>query len=440
MQIFLPIIVFIFSIIPILIGSNANNALILFLHIIMTIICIRNLFTNKGRPYSLFKVMNIFFLFFMCIAPIVQLNNNISFFGTRFSIDNYFTTSFTLFLVLISSTLIYNVFSKKYDRKYSIINAIQSESSTNTISIKKEFLLLIIAGIISFICLYVNQFNLNFLFFREGEIGEVSGRVSMSQITSLLFNSFLRPITLTIFLSSLILKLRHKFTKVILFVFLIISVPPTGIARLLAAAVYIPVVLFTIPVLRKNNNFVLLFCFGILVVFPLLNIFRHYSEHLSFDISTCFSQFEELHFDAYSMMMRVIKDDIVTYGTQLLGALCFWIPRTLWSAKPIGSGHFVAEQTNLSFSNLSMPFWGEGYINFGYFGVALFTIVLAVFIARTDSKFWNITVKQERNLDTILYYLLLGLLMFVLRGDMMSGTAYTCGILCSYYFIKKIVL
>ena len=87
-----------------------------------------------------------------------------------------------------------------------------------------------------------------------------------------------------------------------------------------------------------------------------------------------------------------------------------------------------------------MPFWGEGYINFGYFGVAMFTIVLAVFIARTDSKFWNITVKQERNLDTILYYLLLGLLMFVLRGDMMSGTAYTCGIVCSYYFIKKIVL
>lgn len=440
MQIFLPLIVFIFSIIPILIGSKVENSLILFLHITMTIICIRNLFANKERPYSLFKVLNIFFLFFMCIAPIVQLNNGILFFGTRFSINNYFTTSFTLLLVLISSTYIYIIFSKKFDRKYSIITTIQSEYVNNTIPIKKELLLIIIAGIIGFICLYVNQFNLNFLFFRGGEIGEASERISMSQITSLIFNNFLRPITLTIFLSSLIIKFRHKFTKVILFIFLIISIPPTGVARLLAAAVYLPVALFIIPILRKNNNFVMLFCFGILVVFPLLNIFRYYSEQLSFDISTCFSQFEELHFDAYSMMMRVIKDDIVTYGNQLLGALLFWVPRSIWPSKPIGSGHFVAEQTDLSFTNLSMPFWGEGYINFGYFGVALFAIVLAIFIARTDSKFWNITINQERNLDTILYYLLLGLLMFVLRGDMMSGTAYTCGIVCSYYFIKKIVL
>ena len=245
---------------------------------------------------------------------------------------------------------------------------------------------------------------------------------------------------LVIFLASLVIGIKHKFTKALLFVFLLISVPPTGVARLYAAAVYIPVVLFLLPFLKKRNNFVLLFCFGILVIFPLFNIFREYSAKVSFDISSSFSQFKDLHFDAYSMMMRVIKDDIVTYGNQLLGALLFWVPRSIWPSKPIGSGFFVAEQTNLSFNNISMPFWGEGYINFGYFGVAIFAIVLAVFIARTDSKFWNITVKQGRNLDTILYYLLLGLLMFVLRGDMMSGTAYTCGIVCSYYFIKKIVL
>ena len=198
--------------------------------------------------------------------------------------------------------------------------------------------------------------------------------------------------------------------------------------------------LFVFPIFRKGNYFALLLCFGVLVVFPLLNLFRYYSDDVTFDVTSCFSQFTDMNFDAYSMMMRVIKDDIITYGNQLLGALLFWVPRSIWPSKPIGSGFYVAEQTNLSFNNISMPFWGEGYINFGYFGVALFAIALAVFIARIDSKFWNITVKQERNLDTILYYLLLGLLMFVLRGDMMSGTAYTCGIVCSYYFIKKIVL
>ena len=139
------------------------------------------------------------------------------------------------------------------------------------------------------------------------------------------------------------------------------------------------------------------------------------------------------------MMMRVIKDDIVTYGNQLLGALFFWIPRSVWPSKPVGSGYFVAEQTELSFNNISMPFWGEGYINFGYLGVIIFAIALAIVIARIDSKFWNKVVTQQ-NLEPIKYYLLLGLLIFILRGDMLSSTAYTCGIITSYYFIKKTVL
>ena len=436
MKLFLPFLILIFSCFPILSGCKFENASIIMTHIIMAIICVRNLFANSKRPYSLFIVLNLFFLFFMCIAPAVQLNNGVAFFETKFSFDNYFATSFTLLFVLITTTFVYGLCSKKYDCIYGCSRTLKAKSIFTHISLKKELLMLIVSGSICFTCLYLNHFNISSLLFRGGELT----RVSTSQIFSLFFNNFFKPMPLVIFLASLVIGVKHRLIIFMLFVCLLISVPPTGVARLLAAAIYIPVVLFLLPFIKKRNNFVLFFCFGILVVFPLLNVFRFYSEQLSFDISTCFSQFEDLHFDAYSMMMRVIKDDIVTYGNQLIGALLFWVPRSVWPSKPVGSGYFVAEQTNLSFNNISMPFWGEGYINFGFFGVALFTIVLAVFIARAESKFWNITVKQERNLDTILYYLLLGLLMFVLRGDMMSGTAYTCGIICSYYFIEKIVL
>ena len=436
MKLFLPFLILIFSCIPILSGCKFENAAIIMTHIIMAIICVRNLFANSKRPYSLFIVLNLFFLFFMCIAPVVQLNNGVAFLETKFSFDNYFATSITLLFVLITTTFVYGLCSKKYDCIYGSSRTLKAKSIFTHISLKKELLMLIVSGSVCFICLYLNHFNISSLLFRGGELT----RVSTSQIFSLFFNNFFKPMPLVIFLASLVIGVKHRLLIFILFVSLLISVPPTGVARLLAAAIYIPVVLYLLPVIKKRNNFVLFFCFGILVVFPLLNVFRFYSEQLSFDITSCFSQFEDLHFDAYSMMMRVIKDDIVTYGNQLIGALLFWVPRSVWPSKPVGSGCFVAEQTNLSFNNISMPFWGEGYINFGYFGVALFTIVLAVFIARIDSKFWNITIKQERNLDTILYYLLLGLLIFVLRGDMMSGTAFTCGIVCSYYFIKKIVL
>lgn len=432
-----PIIVFILSCIPLLSGNIVNAAPLIIIHIIMAIMCVSAIFSKNSYPFSLFKILNIFYLFFFCIAPIVQYNNNIQFLDTHFSLNDYIITSITALGVLILTHFVYHKSLKYYQIANVNKNLIHHTKDIKVLSLTKEISLITISASICLYVLYTNNFNIVSLIFRGGNL---DSRVDQSQIMFLINENFLRPITLVIFLSSLILEVRHKITIPIFFLLLLITIPPTGVARLLAAAVYIPVVLFTIPVLRKNNNFVLLFCFGILVVFPLLNIFRHYSEHLSFDITSCFSQFEDLHFDAYSMMMRVIKDDIVTYGNQILGALFFWIPRSVWPSKPVGSGYFVAEQTELSFNNISMPFWGEGYINFGYFGVALFTIVLAVFVARTDSKFWNITVKQEQNLDTILYYLLLGLLMFVLRGDMMSGIAYTCGIVCSYYFIKKIVL
>ena len=100
----------------------------------------------------------------------------------------------------------------------------------------------------------------------------------------------------------------------------------------------------------------------------------------------------------------------------------------------------MADQTGLNWNDLSMPFWGEGYINFGYFGVIIFTIVLSVVLAKLDSKYWCITSKRSRDLDSIKYFLLLSLLIFILRGSMISAVAYTCGIMVSFYFVKTVVL
>jgi hypothetical protein len=50
----------------------------------------------------------------------------------------------------------------------------------------------------------------------------------------------------------------------------------------------------------------------------------------------------------------------ITYGRQLVGALLFFVPSSLWPNKPIGSGTLVAENmlmTRYSFwyTNISMP-------------------------------------------------------------------------------------
>jgi len=46
-------------------------------------------------------------------------------------------------------------------------------------------------------------------------------------------------------------------------------------------------------------------------------------------------------FDSYQNFAIVFFEDFITYERQLLGALLFWVPRSIWPNKPIGSGAFV---------------------------------------------------------------------------------------------------
>ena len=68
-------------------------------------------------------------------------------------------------------------------------------------------------------------------------------------------------------------------------------------------------------------------------------------------------------------------------GKQLLGAMLFFIPRSIWPSKPIGSGATIAIYQRQSFKNISCPIIGEAIINFGIIGV----IIFAVAIAKTSS-------------------------------------------------------
>lgn len=64
--------------------------------------------------------------------------------------------------------------------------------------------------------------------------------------------------------------------------------------------------------------------------------------------------------------VEYIAENGTTNGRQLLGCFLFFIPRTIWKTKPIGSGALVAEIIGQEHTNISMPFIGEGLINFGF--------------------------------------------------------------------------
>ena len=167
-----------------------------------------------------------------------------------------------------------------------------------------------------------------------------------------------------------------------------------------------------------------------------LNNFRYLTSNSDIEIGLNFEMFMEGHFDAYSSFMRILINDITTYGEQFLGCILFWVPRSIWPTKPIGSGAFLSNELNLSLTNISCCYFAEGYINWRFFGILLFTIFLAIYTSMFDKIYWNLKGNRTHNyFFEILYFLLLGLTFFIMRGDLLSSYAYTIGFTCSVLFV-----
>ena len=106
----------------------------------------------------------------------------------------------------------------------------------------------------------------------------------------------------------------------------------------------------------------------------------------------------------------------------------------MWPSKPIGSGAFVSANMlmtryNMWFSNISMPFPGEGYANFGVIGIILFAFILSLVSKLTDE------FCKYNDLRLILSLYVSFHMVFMLRGDLMSSFAYLVGILLAIFFV-----
>lgn len=106
----------------------------------------------------------------------------------------------------------------------------------------------------------------------------------------------------------------------------------------------------------------------------------------------------------------------------------------MWPSKPIGSGAFVAENMLMTrydfwFTNISMSFPVEGYINFGVIGVILFAFILSLVSKLTDEFY------KYNDLRLILSLYVSFHMVFMLRGDLMSSFAYLVGILLAIFFV-----
>jgi hypothetical protein len=193
--------------------------------------------------------------------------------------------------------------------------------------------------------------------------------------------------------------------------------------------------------LRGLNKRLMLLVASMVLVFPAVTVLTHshrqflYGVRLDAVVDTLKDHYFSVNYDAWANLyttVEMVKHQGIEWGRQLLGDVLFFVPSSLWHAKPLATGIAIGDYLILNyagwFTNLSAPLVGEGYIDFGPVGVILYAGGLAYFVAwlnrfARDSRKW---VAYPMGIYAALF------LMFALRGSLMIAFAYGTGALLAF--------
>jgi hypothetical protein len=179
------------------------------------------------------------------------------------------------------------------------------------------------------------------------------------------------------------------------------------------------------------------FLAGMFVIFPLADAFR-FSREAELKATNPIQALLSGDFDSFAQMMNgylVAARDGIVPGRQLSGVLLFWVPRSVWSHKPVDTAQYIADGRGYSFTNLSSPLWIEFYLNGGWVLLAVGMFALGFGLHRWDTRL-------DAQFDVYRMPGLLGcilpfFLMIVLRGPLLQAATYLGFILAFAAFVQR---
>lgn len=368
----------------------------------------------KNKGFNTFAAILLFYFLFLFLAPLYQLNERVSFWGrpfpeiSVFAAAKFLSTIFLLTYVLIYKSLKLKVKIRKHQlRKYSIA---------------KIYVVSLVCGFI--VLDYYNFKIVNFIF-RNVSDASFQNEGPMYLIIS----KFLRPLPVVLWYTLKIHTERKlSLTDIIPFLYLIIVLFPTGIPRFLSGTIYLSLGFIFIAKNLSARSWILGIVGSIIIAFPLLNKFRYDNNSLDYLNSNVFLTED---FDSFSSIYETINYEEYSLGNQLIGSFLFWLPRSVWAQKPVGSGRMLAEDLNYSYNNVSVNYIAEGYLNFGIGGVILFAIILGIY-----SRYVDRSMAKNTSIWPVIFSFQL---LFIMRGDLMSSIAFTVSLYVCYR-VSKIML
>ena len=390
------------------------------------ILALYGVFLSKDQAsFSLNKAFHIFYFFFFGLAPAVQFKFENSFFNApKLSETEYLKGGGILLIILILYLLLY---------KYSYTFFLKRIRKSFNIEPKKEqlwwyYLASLGALVLSII---IVKFNFEVLFLRPPanflKLNTNFGLVGYSMLL------IVRAIPIIILLRYLLVGGNNKKHIILLGILALLTAFPFSLSRGMAAAYYISFIVFLNPIKKSKYYYASCYFLGVFLIFPFLNLFRNGNNQLSLGVAA----FKTGHFDAFQNFLLLINEEIITGGRQLIGALLFFVQDSVWYTKPLGTGTLLATELNFNHINVAMPYFGEGYANFGFAGVALFLVLIVILNAYLDTSFHN--KKQSLFIKTG-YLFLLGFEFYLLRGDLSSsvkkGASFLLALILVHFYIK----
>lgn len=386
---------------------------------------------SSKQPISLAKVFWVFQLVFMVIVPYMQLLSG------QFPWGRSFSPMLLLQLNLI--VLFVQLFILFFIRKKTVLEKQHSNPFT-TLTIHSTYAKLM------FICsaLLLIWGNNHFYFWQYK-----NGFYLSNSSLQLLVDKTLKGLCLASSLALVICFRQQKIRTSVAFLFLLLALManfPSAQPRYWLACYYgaLAFVFYYDKIVRWKHAFETLLISALLGLFPILTLFKFSNEKLATLDVKKFIQLTYLggDFDSYSALgttLQYVQQYGLCWGRQLLGVLLFFIPRSIWPDKPIGTGAMVNRLEGSDFTNFSCPFIAEFYINFGLLGILLAVAILAIVIRKYDVYFWYSSAYSKTKLF-LFYPSACFLLFFMLRGDLLSSFAYTLGIGLSFALALQLMI
>jgi hypothetical protein len=155
-----------------------------------------------------------------------------------------------------------------------------------------------------------------------------------------------------------------------------------------------------------------------------------------------FSYLLSVDMDAYMQIASTYsyiaeRPDDLRWGMNFLGALLFFVPRSLWPEKPIGSGEIVSSALGYHYNNVSCPLPAEAFIAFGWLGCIVIMSLFGLMIGRIETASNPKRDVKVSIRSALLYCLTAGFTVITLRGALNAVAPLFASAFAAYALITK---